>query len=1336
MTSMQALLSALDGWLLRTTLGGGVVLLTGALWMLISRQPVKRQRIGELALLCALLVALPAALPAWWSLPGSIKSEPASPPATAKEEIKESEDDLTFNEELADPNSFEMLQMLGVLDDRNELVPIDAPVTEDALQMPPPEEKDHSALGVGLLSSGDSPWFRWMLRSFGIVYIGFVLFLLIRTAVGYYGLWCYWRGRRPAPAHVHTALAELEPDEQRRPRIGVCPWVHGPVSYGLWKPTILLSPAFCNEGDPEKLRWILAHELTHLRRRDAWGCLLLALGGAVYFHLPWFWWLKRQVRLAQEYVADAAAAKIASAVEYAQYLVSLTALTTRPSLASGRAAGVFETQSDLYRRVHMLLRQRNVVEGGAPRWWTLSAAASFLALAACTAGVRVNADEPEKTVTATVVVVDDDEKADKKKDKKTSVEFKVDSKDGKVQVWKMKDGKFVPVSPDDKDVKVHFDFKPGEGYKFKHGEGFKQGEGAFKWQPGGKIDGGSFVVGGKDGAKWTYVMQGDQKQKIEDALKKIDRVLSKLDKEEQPEARKALEDVKALLKKLQSSQGGVQMWTPDGRGAQKQGDEARKATDEARAKVQVELQRARAAEQAARVDRDRGEAQAQAAEQRARQAAERALARWRDSKDGQDRESAIKELEKAIKDRESQLNKLKGDMKKDAQPKKSGGDPAADRAEAQMKRLQEAERERTTAQRRAADALRKMQDEKPKAGSGKPRLGVTLSEVEDDAREEAKIPEGVGIAITDVVDPSPAWNNGKGLRSGDILVEFGGKKVSTDPNDFVKQVAGMKEGSYNAVVYRKGKKTTVSGIKLPGKEDKPSRTKTEDDDVAVIRGNLIEGDVILKLEGELAKLDRLKGDAIVKLSDVSKQLKDRKGELAIELDGVKKNLDGLVTLKLADALKGEDVQKALTVVRPENLQKHIDGLVTLSLDDARHTLKVQPEIVKDALKLTVRPEIVQEGAHHLTVRPEIAKGALTLTARPEIAKDAAHHLTVRPEIAKGALTLTARPELKDVKTEVKRVPVRVNVVDEQGGKPRLGVKLGAVPETVAAQLDLADDRGVFVEEVTGGSPAEKAGFQKNDIIIEFANKPVARRADDFIKALSSLKPGKYTATVMRKGKEVRIRNIELAEATKGDKKDWMVDDEKEKVAKPKEDAKKAKPKAKAKDEDEFARPRFGGFPNAGGNRNNTISVNNNEFTAKSVIDGDKTITVTGRIESGKATPRSITIKTGDEEKKYKNLTDVPEDDREDVAKLLKNIRVGGGVMRFGPGDGFKFDGNFGPEFEAQMKQLEEQMKKMREQMGRGLGRGGNFDQFEKQLEEMRKQIRELNKNRDKDDDQK
>src|SRR5207248_46568 len=58
----------------------------------------------------------------------------------------------------------------------------------------------------GESSSFVTVWGRWALRLIGFAYLGLVAALLIRCSIGYYGLWRFWRQRRPAPAHVHAAL--------------------------------------------------------------------------------------------------------------------------------------------------------------------------------------------------------------------------------------------------------------------------------------------------------------------------------------------------------------------------------------------------------------------------------------------------------------------------------------------------------------------------------------------------------------------------------------------------------------------------------------------------------------------------------------------------------------------------------------------------------------------------------------------------------------------------------------------------------------------------------------------------------------------------------------------------------------------------------------------------------------------------------------------------------------------------------------------------------------------------------------------------------------------------
>src|SRR5688572_2576015 len=74
-------------WLVQTAVAGGVLLLVGAVFMAIARQPARRQRLGELALAGSLLAAGLAALPSW--LPYSLPLLPATK-ATASTPLSDS----------------------------------------------------------------------------------------------------------------------------------------------------------------------------------------------------------------------------------------------------------------------------------------------------------------------------------------------------------------------------------------------------------------------------------------------------------------------------------------------------------------------------------------------------------------------------------------------------------------------------------------------------------------------------------------------------------------------------------------------------------------------------------------------------------------------------------------------------------------------------------------------------------------------------------------------------------------------------------------------------------------------------------------------------------------------------------------------------------------------------------------------------------------------------------------------------------------------------------------------------------------------------------------------
>ncbi len=245
-----------------------------------------------------------------------------------------------------------------------------APGPAPANAEPPPSRADLLPLIVG-----------WL----GAAHAAGAAVLFGRWLLGHVGLWRLLRSARPAPSEVVAVCRPL--CRGSMPRLLQSSRVRSPLSCGAFRPTILLPASLCARPREAELRWALAHELTHLARRDVWGCLLFGLGEVVFYAVPWFWWLRREARLCREYVADAAAAQGGSAADYAQFLLNLSAAP-----APAGALGVTGHTSDLFRRVAMLLRSPGVVESRAPRLWSLGVAAGLLSLAALVAGVGLRAD--------------------------------------------------------------------------------------------------------------------------------------------------------------------------------------------------------------------------------------------------------------------------------------------------------------------------------------------------------------------------------------------------------------------------------------------------------------------------------------------------------------------------------------------------------------------------------------------------------------------------------------------------------------------------------------------------------------------------------------------------------------------------------------------------------------------------------------------------------------------------------------------------------------------------------------------------------------------------------
>jgi beta-lactamase regulating signal transducer with metallopeptidase domain/uncharacterized GH25 family protein len=194
----------------------------------------------------------------------------------------------------------------------------------------------------------------------------------------------------PVGQQVKEVFREIAGPAGNRVRLWASDRLALPLTYSCWRPVIVLPGSLCRGSDLAGLRYCLAHEWSHVERRDAWSWYLATLTQFFFFYQPLFWWLRRQLRLSQDYLADARAAEQAGQAEdYAEYLVSLA--RERLGAPVMAALGIGDRRSNLYRRVTMLLANREPLERRC-RWiWTLSITLASVALLGAASFVRLDA---------------------------------------------------------------------------------------------------------------------------------------------------------------------------------------------------------------------------------------------------------------------------------------------------------------------------------------------------------------------------------------------------------------------------------------------------------------------------------------------------------------------------------------------------------------------------------------------------------------------------------------------------------------------------------------------------------------------------------------------------------------------------------------------------------------------------------------------------------------------------------------------------------------------------------------------------------------------------------
>jgi beta-lactamase regulating signal transducer with metallopeptidase domain len=199
------------------------------------------------------------------------------------------------------------------------------PALRTTASAPPPATADIKALAAGSpvrFMAGATPSARlpsrephasrwtssWPLAA-AVLYVLIAGVLLARVAVAFlFSRRIKFSCRPVDDRRVRAALVEQSARGglETAPEVAESPAIAVPVTLRVWRPTILL-PATWRTWGEEKIQAVLAHEMSHVVRKDALTRALAAIHRAVFWFSPLGWWLERRLATLAEQASDDAA---------------------------------------------------------------------------------------------------------------------------------------------------------------------------------------------------------------------------------------------------------------------------------------------------------------------------------------------------------------------------------------------------------------------------------------------------------------------------------------------------------------------------------------------------------------------------------------------------------------------------------------------------------------------------------------------------------------------------------------------------------------------------------------------------------------------------------------------------------------------------------------------------------------------------------------------------------------------------------------------------------------------------------------------------------------------
>ena len=148
--------------------------------------------------------------------------------------------------------------------------------------------------------------------------------------------------------------------------------IASPAAWGIFRPTIILPTGLASSLTAEQLRWVLLHELAHVRRRDLIVLTFQRFAAILHFFNPAIWIANRMVHQLREYACDDLAVVLgqASSIESGEAFVRVLRHADRGRRGLGGALGIFglDSRASCFLRVRRLLDAERPIRTSTGAW--------------------------------------------------------------------------------------------------------------------------------------------------------------------------------------------------------------------------------------------------------------------------------------------------------------------------------------------------------------------------------------------------------------------------------------------------------------------------------------------------------------------------------------------------------------------------------------------------------------------------------------------------------------------------------------------------------------------------------------------------------------------------------------------------------------------------------------------------------------------------------------------------------------------------------------------------------------------------------------------------------